>query len=64
MNTDHVPDAIHRLRQGKRELHAIRVSMSLPEKVRQVVRLQAIVLPTLRRRREVHPWERVWPLDR
>jgi len=36
--------------------------MSLPEKVRQVVELQKIALPLIRRRRELREWEVVWPL--
>jgi len=55
-------ETLNRLRAGKRELHAFRVSMSLPEKVRQVVELQKIALPLIRRRRELREWEVVWPL--
>ena len=51
------------LRSGKDELRRKRVAMSLPEKVRQVVELQKIVLPAIRRRRPLREWERVWPLD-
>lgn len=58
-----VPDEIRKLREGKRELRASRVAMSLPEKVREVVRLQRAVLPIIRRRRKLKAWERVWPLE-
>ena len=37
-------------------------AMSLPDKVREVVRLQAIVLPLIAKRRPLEPWEEVWPL--
>ena len=62
-NTNDAPDAILRLRDGKRDLRQARLTMSLPEKVRQVVELQRIALPFIRRRRELRSWERVWPLD-
>jgi hypothetical protein len=63
MRTDRVPDAIHQLRDGKREMREARASMSLPEKVQQVVRLQAATLPMIRRRRELDVIERVWSLS-
>lgn len=62
MTTEREPDAIHRLRDGKRQIREARTAMSLSEKVRQVVRLQAAVLPLIQRRRELGPLERVWPL--
>jgi hypothetical protein len=62
-NTTDTPDAIQKLRDGKRELHRARVGMSLRDKVRQVVELQRITIPLIRRRRELRAWERVWPLD-
>lgn len=63
MNTqERVPDAIRRLREGKRELRHSRVSMSLPEKVRQVVQLQHITLKMIQRRRPLEPLERAWPV--
>jgi hypothetical protein len=58
--TERVPDAIQKLRDGKSEMRAARTSMSLPEKVRQVVRLQRVALPAIRRRRALQPLERVW----
>jgi hypothetical protein len=55
---------IHRdLRAGKRALRNRRRALSLPEKVEQVVQLQRIVLPQIRRRRALKPWEKVWDLD-
>ena len=56
-------DTLTRLREGKRQLRQSRVSMSLTEKVRQVVELQRITLPNIRRRRALQAWEFVWPLD-
>lgn len=51
-----------KLRAGKRELRLRRKNLSLPEKVAQVVQLQNAVLPLVRRRRNLEPWERVWTL--
>lgn len=62
MNDPH-DDVLDKLRDGKRELRRKRIAMSLPEKVRQVVELQKLVLPAIRRRRPLRVWERVWPLD-
>jgi hypothetical protein len=54
---------IHRdLRAGKEALRRRRRALSLAEKVEQVVQLQRIVLPQIRRRRTLKPWERVWDL--
>lgn len=52
-----------RLRGGKDALRQKRRSLSLPEKVQQVIALQSAVLPLIRRRRALHPWERVWEVD-
>ena len=62
MKSDRVPEVLQQLREGKRELREARSAMSLPEKVRQVVRLQAAMLPLIRRQRELEPFERVWSL--
>ena len=62
MNTTPHPDVLERLREGKRQLRRERTAMSLEEKVRQVVELQKIALPILRRRGRLQGWERVWPL--
>lgn len=64
MNSTHTPEAIRRLREGKRELRRARTRMPLPEKVRQVVVLQRMMLPLIRRRRPLQPWERVWHIDK
>jgi hypothetical protein len=63
MSTPPIPDAIQKLRDGKQELRRARIAMSLPDKVREVVQLQRIMLPLIRRRRELREWERVWPVD-
>lgn len=53
-------DTLDRLREGKRQLREARQAMTLPEKVREVVRLQAAVLPMIRRQRPLTEIERVW----
>lgn len=63
MNPADISEVVEKLRAGKRELRRRRVAMSLPDKVRQVVELQKIALPLIRRRRALRSWERVWPLD-
>ncbi|HEX7191451.1 MAG TPA: hypothetical protein VF381_07745 [Thermoanaerobaculia bacterium] len=57
-----VPDIIRRLRDGKRQLRRERVAMSLPEKIREVVKLQRVHVTIVGRRRSLKPLERVWPL--
>lgn len=52
----------HDLRAGKKLLRTRRRNLTLPEKVAQVVELQRIVIPQLRRRRALKPWEKVWDL--
>jgi hypothetical protein len=51
---------ISRLRKGKSDLRRDRVAMDLPEKVRQVVKLQEFAIETIRRRRPLRDHERVW----
>jgi hypothetical protein len=62
--TEPTDDVLDKLRAGKRELRRKRIAMSLPEKVRQVVELQKIVLPAIRRRRALRAWERVGPVKK
>jgi hypothetical protein len=57
------PELLARLRQGKAELHARRVQMSLKEKVAMVLDLQRIYLPLLRRQRPLASWERPWDVE-
>jgi hypothetical protein len=61
MTTERVPDAIQKLRDGKRQLRGARARMSLPEKVRQVMLLQRATYPLLKKRRALRSWERPWP---
>lgn len=56
------PDVVERLRAGKRALRHARITMSLPDKVREVVRLQEFHVKTASRRRPLEPRERVWKL--
>jgi len=53
-------EILETLREGKRRLREQRRNMTLPEKVAEVVRLQRIVLPAIRARRPLQPWEHVW----
>lgn len=62
MSTDPPPDAIQKLRDGKRNLRRRRVAMSLSDKVRQVVELQKIYVTVVGRRRPLRPLEKVWQL--
>ena len=62
MNTNRPPDAVQRLREGKRNLRRGRVAMSLRDKVQQVIELQKIHVTVVGRRRTLLPIERVWQL--
>ena len=55
-------DVLEQLRQGKRDLRRARVAMSLPDKVREVVKLQKVHVTVVGRRRALMPIERVWDL--
>ena len=59
MNESRFPDDVRRHKQTAR---AERRNLTLPEKVAQVVELQRIILPQLRRRRTLKPWEKIWNL--
>ena len=50
------------VRRHKQTARAERRNLTLPEKVAQVVELQRIILPQLRRRRTLKPWEKIWNL--
>jgi len=52
-----------RLRAGKATLREQRRSMTLPEKVQQVIELQSAVLPLIRKQRATRSWERVWDVE-
>jgi len=64
MRPSYASEKLQRLRGGKEQLRERRLAMSLPEKVRQVVELQKVVLPMIRRRRPLRAWESVWKLRR
>ena len=57
-----LPDAIRKLREGKETLRRERRAMSLPEKVRQVVQLQEIVVRASRIRGGRAAHQIVWQL--
>jgi len=57
------PELIGQLREGKNALRDRRRSMSLPDKVREVLELQRIMLPLLARRRPLRWWERPWEVE-
>jgi hypothetical protein len=53
-----------RLYEGKRKLHEAQRSLSLPEKVRQLLELQKIGYEILRSRGvELRPWEKPWDVE-
>ncbi len=52
-----------RLRKGKATLRERRRSMTLAEKVQQVIELQVAVLPLIRKRRATRSWEQVWDVE-
>jgi hypothetical protein len=54
---------LERLRSGKQELRARRVALPPREKVRQLLELQRLQLPLLRRQRPLRPWERPWDVE-
>jgi hypothetical protein len=58
--TGTLDEVLETLREGKPQLREERRNITLPEKAAEVVRLQRIVLPMIRARRELEPWEHVW----
>lgn len=61
MSETRTPDVTEQLRAGKEKLRKQRRAMSLSEKLAQLIELQKIEVNRIRRRRELRPWERVWP---
>ena len=57
------PELIARLRQGKADLRRAREAMSLREKIRQVIELQRLQYPLLKRQRLLESWERPWDVE-
>ena len=58
------PTTTKSLRNGKQTLRVARRSLSLPEKVRQVVELQKIAVKIAKSQGRLEPRQRVWDLDR
>jgi hypothetical protein len=56
-------ELIARLRAGKDALRARRRALPLREKVRQVLELQRLHHPLLKRRRTPRSWERPWDVE-
>jgi hypothetical protein len=52
-----------RLRAGKAALRQQRLALSLPEKVRQLLKLQQIQVSLLEKQRPLRPWERPWNIE-
>jgi hypothetical protein len=48
------------LARGKSALRARRLTLSLPEKVRQLLELQRAQFPLLKKRRVLRSWEKPW----
>ena len=57
------PELIGRLREGKEALRDRRRSMSLRDKIREVLELQRMMLPLLARQRPLRWWERPWDIE-
>lgn len=56
-------ELIARQRRGKDELRREREALSLREKIRQVIELQRLQYPLLKRQRPLQPWERPWEVE-
>jgi len=56
-------ELLARLRAGKAALRAERIALPLPEKVRQLLELQRLQFPLLKKRRALRPWERPWDIE-
>ena len=58
------PTTTKNLRDGKQALRAARRTLSLPEKVKQVVELQKIAVKIAESQGKLEPRQRVWTLYR
>lgn len=58
------PTTTKSLRDGKQALRAARRTLSLPEKVKQVVELQKIAVKIAKSQGKLEPRQRVWTLYR
>ena len=56
------PEVFDALRRGKKALHDAHRALSVSEKVKMVIELQAIALPLMARRRPLRYYERQWPV--
>ena len=56
-------ELLARLRAGKATLRARRVALPLPSKVAQLLELQRIQYPLMKRQRSLRPWERPWDVE-
>jgi hypothetical protein len=56
-------DLIETLRKGKAELRRHRMELSLREKIAQVLVLQRLHYPLLRKQRPLQSWERPWDIE-
>jgi hypothetical protein len=56
-------ELIASLRRGKDELRREREGLPLREKIRQVIELQRLQYPLLKRQRPLLPWERPWEVE-
>lgn len=57
------PDLLETLYASKKAVHARRRELPLRVKVREVIKLQRLVLPLLARQRPLRPWERPWQTE-
>ena len=57
------PELLAQLRAGKDQLRRRRLTLSLPEKVRQLLALQRIQATMIARQRPLRSWERPWDID-
>jgi hypothetical protein len=49
--------------QSKATWHRAQASLPVKEKVRILLRLQEEDLPLLKKRRQLHDWEKPWPIE-
>ena len=56
-------EALTALKRGKSALRARRIALPLPEKIRQLLELQRVQFPLLKKRRALRPWERPWDIQ-
>jgi len=57
------PELLAEQRAAQDRHHREAAAQPFQEKVRRVLDLQKLLLPILRERRELRPWEKPWDLD-